>query len=260
MVGYLPVNHMSKGTLSYKIATLLLSLIVSLGTFVSLWPSHFLDAPFNESFAQKLMFLFLGIGMVFFLMNRSRFMVICFAGCAVICFQLNERSHSAFKPSLTQHRELIRVGIYNLYPEAWQLEESLEAMCNSNTDLISIKAIPPQQFMHIQQSLKGCGYQYHHLVASPYDTTLPEVIFAKQALTNLDTLTISKMEYDPQFPASMPIKSQAIEQVFMPDEFKYLKFEAVRYKSDLLPLGVIQTYQLIHQEPALNVKKTLQKL
>lgn len=255
------MNHMSKDTLNGRIVPLLLSLIVGLGTFFSLWPPAGLNLAADYNYAQVLMFILLGIGSLFFLLGNNKLMVISIIGCAFICYELNDRTQSAFKPALTKHQELIRIGIFNLYPDFAKLDESLEAMCFSNTDLISIKAIPNPQFAKIKEQLGLCGYNFHRCLGEKDAVLFKEVVFSKQAFAHIDTLYLPQSsDYGQILSKNTTGESYLPKQVFHSGELKYLKFEPVNYQSDQRPLGIIQTYQFIHQAPGMHDKKTPKKL
>lgn len=255
------MKHMSKDTLNYRLVPLFLSLIVGLGTFISLWPSNFLGFAPGNNYAQTLLFIFLGTGMLFFFVGNNKLMVICLAGCALICYELNERTHSAFKPALAEHQELIRIGIFQLYPDYQDLDESLEMMCNSSTDLINIKAIPNLQFTTVKEKLDLCGYNFHRCLGGKSAGLFKEVVFSKHTFAYMDTLYLPHFGDNGNLLSKGPTdKNYNLQKVFNPDEFRYIKFEPVNYKSDQAPMGIIQTYQLIHQEPAIHDKKPPQKL
>lgn len=188
-------------------------------------------------------------------------MVICFAGCAFLSYVLNERSQSAFKAPLASQQEVIRIGIFQLYPDYQKLNESLETMCSSNTDLISIKAIPDFQFSKVKDKLRLCGYLFHHCKSEKNRDIYQEAVFSKQAIANIDTLYLPKIVQKGHQFSQIPSESHPVPPSgFQADELKILKLELVNNQRDQQPLGVIQTYQLIHQAPAIHDKKSPKKL
>lgn len=247
------MKHMSKDTLNHRITPLLLSLFVGLGTIVSLWPSAFAGFTVSPNLAPKLMFLFLAGGMIFFLMSRNKLMVICFIGCALICYDLNEKDKSPVNAAVTNKQDLIRIGIYNLYANYQNLDESLDLMCNSNTDFISIKAIPNHQFLAVRDHLDHCGYHFHHFLEEHHPTSI-QAVFSKENFPAIDSLYLSQESTEDSLFHPGSEKQLTFLQVFNPNEFKILKHTSVKD-----PMGIIQTYQLIHQAPV-HVKKAPQKL
>ena len=248
------MKHMSKDTLNRTIAPILLSLFVGLGTFLSLWPNNFTGLEVSTNLAHQLMLLFLSGGMVFFLMSRNRLMVICFVGCALICYDLNERDSAPFKPALTQDNAFIRVGIYNLYANYQKLDESLDMMCNSNTDFISIKAIPNHQFLAVKDHLNQCGYYFQHYSDQEHPTSV-QALFSKTTLPERDTIYLTLLSNKDSLSELAGNKRLTLRQIF-----KAEKLNSLDSTSILGQQGVIQTYKLIQQEPANHVKKTSQKL
>ena len=250
------MKHMSKDTLNHTITPILLSLFVGLGTFLSLSPNNFIGLEVSTNLAHQLMLLFLGGGMVFFLMSRNKLMVICFIGCALICHDLNERDSAPFKlkPALTQNKELIRVGIYNLYANYHKLDESLNRMCTSNTDFISIKAIPNHQFLAVKEHLNQCGYYFHHYSDKEHPTSI-KAVFSKSTIPELDTVYLTLLS-DNDSLSELPVDEKlTLMQIFNSEKLNYPDPTTI-----LGQQGVIQTYKLIHQEPANHAKKASQKL
>lgn len=182
-------------------------------------------------------------------------MVICFVGCAFICYDLNEKETNYLNSASTENNQLIRVGIYNLYAHVQAIDESLDIMCDSNTDFISIKAIPNHQFLAVKDYLHQCGYSFHHYLEEKHPSSV-QAIFAKDIIPDIDSFYLTQTFFDTSTQKVDTNQLLTFQKILGSKDLKYLKYKTVQEAN-----GVIQTYQLINQkEPALHAKKTSQKL
>ena len=144
----------------WKSSDYILLLAVGLSTWLSLFPVGNPLFGWWESHAFELMLAFLSGGLICFFLNRIRMTFVFFAGCALLCYFLNERTNAAFKPAgLTDGALSLRIGAFGFTAEP-ALDSFLSTITGADPDILSIQDIPPSQLPGMHSYLQRKGYSF----------------------------------------------------------------------------------------------------
>jgi hypothetical protein len=147
-----------------KVTAAVALLLVSAGTISCLYPPSGIYFNWWEAHAFEWMLFLLAAGLLFFISNRSLLMYICFAGCAVVCYTLQERTVEDLRPaSHSEDAFNLRLGAFRSPGEGALLDSTLRTIIETGTDIVAIRNITPATIPYIHDYLRRHGYRFSHL-------------------------------------------------------------------------------------------------
>lgn len=133
----------------------LLCIFPSEGTFFHWWEAHTLIFMFST----------LVLGLLFFMFNYKKLMIVSFGACAALCLFLNDRTQAPLKNADQTSDYLVTIAQFSLAGiDQSVLDVELAAMLDTKADVISIQEISPAQLKHVNEIFICCGYPYYECI------------------------------------------------------------------------------------------------
>ena len=179
---------MKQSFIRRKILTILALLLVGAGTISCLYPPSGGGFEWWEAHAFEWMLFLLFAGLLFFIINRSRLMYICFAGCAFVCYTLQERTSDGLTPAVpSENAFTLRLGSFHSPDNNSLLDSTLRAMIETGTDILAIRNIKPVSFPYIQDFLTRHGYRSFRIIPD-YQRHLKMAIYTRPAMKSTHSI------------------------------------------------------------------------
>ncbi len=149
------------------------------GTLFCAFPSEGLFFKWWEEHTFLIMLAFLATGLLFFIVNSKRLMLVSFTACAGLCLLLNDRTQTPLKNAEQTSDALIRIAQFSLNERGdYAMTTELMAMFNTQADLISVQEIPTDSLDAVNNFFACCGYPFFQCVTDTV-SELSMVIYSR---------------------------------------------------------------------------------
>ncbi len=149
-----------KSTFS-KTIELLVATFVLLSTMLCVYPQEGLFFKWWEDHSQVLMLGLFGAGLLFFMLNFRRLMIVTFGACAVLCLVLEERSQILLQHAAITQEPSITIGQFELSNVQRYDDEHLKLILQTNADIISLQEVEWSSLEKVHNFFTCCGYPYY---------------------------------------------------------------------------------------------------
>lgn len=141
------------------------TIVIVFGTLLCVFPSEGIFFKWWEEHTFIIMIGFLATGLLFFILNSKRLMLVSFAACAGLCLLLNDRTQAPLKNAEQTSNALVKIAQFSLGgQDHYSIDNELVAMFNSKADLISVQEIPIDSLKAINNFFTCCGYPFYQCV------------------------------------------------------------------------------------------------
>lgn len=144
-----------------KASELLVATLVLSGTVLCIYPQEDLFFKWWEDHSQVFMLGLLGAGLLFFMLNFRRLMIVSFAACAVLALVLDERSQILLQHAEITQAPAITIGQFELPNVQSYEDEHLKLILETNADIISLQEVEWSSLEKVHEFFTCCGYPYY---------------------------------------------------------------------------------------------------
>lgn len=179
--------YMVNKLLSYKPTQIVLSAIIVLGTLVCISTPNYFLFKWGASFAIQIMFGYLLLALLFMVLKQPNLMFTSFACCAGLALFLKYTTNSDFIPAARTSEDSVSVAHFNLSASD-DYQSTIEAIINTDADLLSLQEVTPDWNLYIKESLKS-KYPYSNTILriDPYGIA----VYSKYRMQSLDTFYLN---------------------------------------------------------------------
>ena len=139
----------------------LVAAVIVLGTVIAMFPPQGAFFRWWEEHTQAVMLGFLALGLVFFVFNFKKLMIVSFGACTALCLLLDARLEAPLKNAEQTGEQMVAIGQFSLgHTDRDQLDAELATMLHTQADVIAVQKIPRELLAHVREVFTCCGYPY----------------------------------------------------------------------------------------------------
>lgn len=142
----------------------LLTLCFLMGALVCMFPPDSYTMKWWARHAEQVTLGYLALGLVFFVIDNSRLMFVCFGCSAALSFFLSEKTNNRIKEHKPTDMPFVKVAHFNVNSSEGQAQDFLQSILQRGADVISIEEVTPGWDSVLIQTL---GKTYLHYTCLP---------------------------------------------------------------------------------------------
>jgi len=173
--------------LNYRPLQLFLTILIILGAAICVFTPNYLLFKIGASFANQIMLLYLGMGLLFLILKQPKLTFTSFACCGILCMFLKLYSNWEWPIPVNPDQQVevvMEVAHFNVTASNDDYQSTIDAIIASNADVVSLQEVTPDWQPYLKEFLKE---------AYPYSTSMVRfdpyglAIYSKSKILSVDT-------------------------------------------------------------------------